>query len=84
VKDFVFVLIGVLLIGGSFLKGFLNGYSQVPNILPESTDPNGLKEIMKVQITNGFKEGKAWVIRTLVISFLAASAIALIRSWLVS
>lgn len=83
-KDFLFILIGVLLVGSSFFMGFMRGYRQVPDITPESTDPNGLTEILKGSFSNGFKEGKAWVIRTVVLSFVVVSAIALINSWLVS
>jgi hypothetical protein len=64
--------------------GFMKGYRQVPDLTPNSTDPNGIKEILKSSFSNGFKEGKAWVIRTVVLSFVVVSAIALIKSWLVS
>lgn len=83
-NDFTFIFLSVLLIGGSFFMGFMKGYRQVPDLTPESTDPNGLKEILKGSISNGLKEGKAWVIRTVVLSFVVVSAIAIIKSWLVS
>jgi len=82
---FLFLSILLLLIVVSFFLGFSKGYNQVPDISEEELNsPNGLKQLQRELVFNGIKEGKAWVIRTIVVIWLPLGLIAIIKSWLFS
>ena len=82
---FLFFFILLLLVVGSFFLGFSKGYNQVPDISEEELNsPNGLKQLQRELVANGIKEGKAWVIRTIVVIWLPLGLIAFVISWLFS
>jgi len=43
-----------------------------------------LKQLQRELVANGIKEGKAWVIRTIVVIWLPLGLIAFVISWLFS